>query len=1094
MSYSYAEDSKDASQKINDVVCVFIYLIELVVGAIAAIVIIFMGLKYLMSGEDSEARIMAKNGIISAFVGIIIIVITVPVVNLIGEGFLGMVDCGYLPDLKTSSQPVTPQTGDLGNSEKEDPGAMTITGGEMSDAASKELSSAAKGKKTDEESEKPPAIVGNVIRKESSITWQIANTGKKDLHDLTVITTISGTDHVVCTGKTEPGTVLYAGGSIPIECFVDLPDETRNSLEEIGKTGNKQILLHAYVNSKEKTRAETEKNFYLAELGVKTERPEICEASGGVCECPEGQTCEPGSEVTDEVCTGCCKKCVQPSNEAKAMEAHLKMGLCSGTLSEVESLDIYVGDVVCFEAEPKGEGLSYSWDIYAPNTVILNGIVQSEPTYNALFSYTSGKYTVKFRVTKDNKVSPEKTVYVNAKPRKNAPRLFDAWTDRNPDYKGKDEIIAEAGKTVHFELVNLLSSFKTHSLQFTGTPEEQPDGKPYNNEDLWENTFDRVFESEGTYEATLTVKDWDAQTFTQKIKITVTKKAPEEKPSTPEEKPSTPEEKPSTPEEKPKIEEPTADKLTAVLEVGTSPDNLAEVDSITIRTGEKVYFSPRKSSPKDKITWYDKDYGALTDMGYGSGSDLPHTISYSYPNPGIFTASLVITANALSPGKDVLKDSIVVTVLRGKGATPKVSLVLGNLKGKDTKTSDGVTYAGLSNNCHPIAAETDFGFSSVQENSLQGGITGWMCLDSENEDNCKKIPGYLRSASKQYTGKECDKCAGKGCYYVICSEPPGTAGCSECRINWGDGSQEPVDLKAKEAEHTYSTKGTMEVTYECADDKGTWISAKKTINILEDTMKLSIKLGDNEGGDDEQTEDGVIFATLSAEDTENKIEKCWINWGDKADFQVSKFFYEGISQSVFLEVDPLKESLAHIYTYCAIGDARGIEYAHSQISGVWRGNLNIKYRCMNSNGLTKEVSDTISMKDCKPSLQVAMSSSYDNKEALILQFSNQDMLFGVKKCKIREFQNVISVMSKEIEPSLDNMPIYGSPGPRWFIYTCCNGINYCTEAGLLATLKPLKSAFDISIKLSEEKGVVRADLSNTDPSGKVVSCNIYCDI
>jgi hypothetical protein len=119
----YAEDI-DSAQKINDVVCIFIYAVEATVGAIASIVIVFLGLKYLTSGDDSDARYMARIGIISAFVGIVIVVIAVPFVNLVASGLLDTVDCGYFPSISgggghAALSPVTPDNG--GGSELKDP-------------------------------------------------------------------------------------------------------------------------------------------------------------------------------------------------------------------------------------------------------------------------------------------------------------------------------------------------------------------------------------------------------------------------------------------------------------------------------------------------------------------------------------------------------------------------------------------------------------------------------------------------------------------------------------------------------------------------------------------------------------------------------------------------------------------------------------------------------------------------------------------------------------------------------------------------------------------------------------------------------------
>lgn len=100
MQSCYAED--DVVDRVNDVFCIFIYLIEFVAGGIASLVILLMGLKYLTSSGDSESRYVARTGIIGAFVGLVIIIISVPIVNLVASGLLGTVDCGYLPDLSGS--------------------------------------------------------------------------------------------------------------------------------------------------------------------------------------------------------------------------------------------------------------------------------------------------------------------------------------------------------------------------------------------------------------------------------------------------------------------------------------------------------------------------------------------------------------------------------------------------------------------------------------------------------------------------------------------------------------------------------------------------------------------------------------------------------------------------------------------------------------------------------------------------------------------------------------------------------------------------------------------------------------------------------
>jgi hypothetical protein len=97
--------AQDAARKIIDSICIVIYLIQVSIGAIAVIVIILMGLKYLSSADDSDARYMARMGIISAFVGILIVVLAVPIVNVFASDLIGTVDCDFLQYVSGSFAP-----------------------------------------------------------------------------------------------------------------------------------------------------------------------------------------------------------------------------------------------------------------------------------------------------------------------------------------------------------------------------------------------------------------------------------------------------------------------------------------------------------------------------------------------------------------------------------------------------------------------------------------------------------------------------------------------------------------------------------------------------------------------------------------------------------------------------------------------------------------------------------------------------------------------------------------------------------------------------------------------------------------------------
>jgi len=84
-----ASVEQKASWGINCVICKVANLIFMIVSALAAIVIILAGLKWLTSGDDPGARSAAKTAIISAFIGIIIVFIAVYVVSWVTQGLGG---------------------------------------------------------------------------------------------------------------------------------------------------------------------------------------------------------------------------------------------------------------------------------------------------------------------------------------------------------------------------------------------------------------------------------------------------------------------------------------------------------------------------------------------------------------------------------------------------------------------------------------------------------------------------------------------------------------------------------------------------------------------------------------------------------------------------------------------------------------------------------------------------------------------------------------------------------------------------------------------------------------------------------------------
>jgi len=76
-------DSKAAAGGLNKVVTTAINVLSLVIGIIAVIVLIIGGLKYITSGGDSNNVTSAKNTILYAIVGLIIVALAQVIVRYV---------------------------------------------------------------------------------------------------------------------------------------------------------------------------------------------------------------------------------------------------------------------------------------------------------------------------------------------------------------------------------------------------------------------------------------------------------------------------------------------------------------------------------------------------------------------------------------------------------------------------------------------------------------------------------------------------------------------------------------------------------------------------------------------------------------------------------------------------------------------------------------------------------------------------------------------------------------------------------------------------------------------------------------------------
>lgn len=78
-----ATDTKDADNRINGIIAAAIRIFQVVVGLISVIMIIMGGLKYITSGGDSASVGSAKNTILYAMVGIVVVALAEIIVQFV---------------------------------------------------------------------------------------------------------------------------------------------------------------------------------------------------------------------------------------------------------------------------------------------------------------------------------------------------------------------------------------------------------------------------------------------------------------------------------------------------------------------------------------------------------------------------------------------------------------------------------------------------------------------------------------------------------------------------------------------------------------------------------------------------------------------------------------------------------------------------------------------------------------------------------------------------------------------------------------------------------------------------------------------------
>ncbi len=96
-AYSASQTTQGASQYVNNISCTILFLVEIVAILVAAIVLLFMGLKYKASGTDTESRHIAREGMVGAVTGLIILALALLVVDMEIKNVAGPVSCKMIP-------------------------------------------------------------------------------------------------------------------------------------------------------------------------------------------------------------------------------------------------------------------------------------------------------------------------------------------------------------------------------------------------------------------------------------------------------------------------------------------------------------------------------------------------------------------------------------------------------------------------------------------------------------------------------------------------------------------------------------------------------------------------------------------------------------------------------------------------------------------------------------------------------------------------------------------------------------------------------------------------------------------------------------
>lgn len=101
----------DSESKLNGIVKLIINIFSMVVGLIAVIMVIVAGMKYITSGGDSSKVASAKNALIYAIIGLVIVALAQVIVRFV---------------LRASTKPTPPASTEGESSTEEEPSGTSV--------------------------------------------------------------------------------------------------------------------------------------------------------------------------------------------------------------------------------------------------------------------------------------------------------------------------------------------------------------------------------------------------------------------------------------------------------------------------------------------------------------------------------------------------------------------------------------------------------------------------------------------------------------------------------------------------------------------------------------------------------------------------------------------------------------------------------------------------------------------------------------------------------------------------------------------------------------------------------------------------------